>query len=124
MLGESEEKKVEQSENEDLEGFGYIEFYKKQMEELKIENDSLKEKVLLTEKKMKRVKEDCMIMVQKLCRDIGTLRQKIKSLSLDHKRCNIILFFINNIIFSIIFLLLFEISFLIIYDINFSNLKK
>lgn len=74
----------DEQESEELEGFGYIEFYKTQMEELRAENEALKKKVFTTDEQMRRVQGDCLVLIEKLCQDVNSLRQRVKTISLSH----------------------------------------
>lgn len=84
-ISEDENSKIgDDQQSEELEGFGYIEFYKTQMEELRAENESLKKKVFTTDEQMRRVQGDCLVLIEKLCQDVNSLRQRVKTISQSH----------------------------------------
>lgn len=67
-----------------LNNFEYVEFYKTQLSEIKLENERLKENNARVEQECKSVKDNCLMLVEKICKDNNFLRERLEKVSLMH----------------------------------------
>lgn len=71
-----------------LENFEYIDFYKEQLNEIRMENENLKSNNESLNVKMQNIKSDCKILVGKICEENEILKEKIQSLSNEFSSSN------------------------------------
>lgn len=69
-----------------LDNFEYVEFYKTQLGEIKLENERLKESSARVEKESQSIKAKCLVLVEKICKDNNLLREKLERACLVHTK--------------------------------------
>ena len=60
-----------------IDNFEYVEFYKEQLNHIRKENETLKQKNEITENKINNIKSDCKVLIGKICEENEMLREMI-----------------------------------------------